>query len=140
MSLGLFQWRAKKVKNTTLITLLLKYSCINCATNLHISFWGATKYHSFFVTTQSPGSHILPQRSFNPQKVAMWLQGSSTIVSCITFHIWKSVDCFFFSNKVYRGILRNYYVLKKTLKCLCTLYLKNNNLQIFLNEKLCMKL
>ena len=45
----------------------------------------------------------------------------SAIVSCITFHIWKSVDCYF-SNKVYRGILRNSYVLTKTLKCLCTLY------------------
>ena len=33
-----------------------------------------------------------------------------------------------------------YYVLTKTLKCLCTLYLKNSNLQIFIHEKLCMKL
>ena len=63
----------------------------------------------------------------------------SAIVSCITFHIWKSVDCYF-SNKVYRDILRNSYVLTKTLKCLCTLYLKNSNLQIFIHEKLCMKL
>ena len=63
----------------------------------------------------------------------------SAVVSCITFHIWKSVDCYF-SNKVYRDILRNSYVLTKTLKCLCTLYLKNSNLQIFVHEKLCMKL
>jgi hypothetical protein len=63
----------------------------------------------------------------------------SDIVSCITFHIWKSVDCYF-SNKVYRDILRNSYVLTKTLNCLCTLYLKNSNLQIFIHEKLCMKL
>ena len=63
----------------------------------------------------------------------------SAIVSCITLHIWKSVDCYF-SNKVYRDILRNSYVPTKTLKCLCTLYLKNSNLQIFIHEKLCMKL
>ena len=41
---------------------------------------------------------------------------------------------------MYRDILRNFYVLTKTLKCLCTLYLKNSNLQIFIHEKLCMKL
>ena len=46
----------------------------------------------------------------------------SAIVSCITLHIWKSADCYF-SNKVYRDILRNSYVPTKTLKCLCTLYL-----------------
>ena len=57
----------------------------------------------------------------------------SAIVSCITFHVWKSVDCYF-SNKVYRDILRNSYVPTKTLKCLCTLYLKNSNLQIFMHE------
>ena len=63
----------------------------------------------------------------------------SAIVSCITFHVWKSVDCYF-SNKVYKDILRNSYVLRKTLKCLCTLYLKNSNLQNFIHEKICMKL
>ena len=41
---------------------------------------------------------------------------------------------------MYKDILRNSYVLTKTLKCLCTLYLKNSNLQIFIHEKLCMKL
>ena len=63
----------------------------------------------------------LAQRSFNPQKVAMWHEffHYSAIVSCITLYIWKSVDCYF-SNKVYRDILRNFYVLTKTLKC--TLY------------------
>ena len=30
--------------------------------------------------------------------------------------------------------------LQKPLKCLCTLYLKNSSLQIFIHEKLCMKL
>ena len=81
----------------------------------------------------------------NPQKYQCDSMGlhkffhHSAIVLCITFHIWKSVDCYF-SNKVYRDILRNSYVLTKTLKCLCTLYLKNSNLQIFIHEKLCMKL
>ena len=81
-----------------------------------------------------------------PSKVSMWLHRftqvffyHSAIVLCITFHVWKSVDCKF-SNKVYRDILRNSYVLTKILTCLCTLYLKNSNLQIFINEKLCMKL
>ena len=63
----------------------------------------------------------------NPQKYQCDSMGlhkffhHSAIVSCITFHVWKSVDCYF-SNKVYRDILRNSYVLTKTLNCLCSLY------------------
>ena len=63
----------------------------------------------------------------------------SAIISCITFHLWKSVDCYFL-NKVYRDILRFLYVLAKTLKYLCTLFKKKQNLQIFIYETLCMKL
>ena len=63
----------------------------------------------------------------------------SATISCITFHLWKSVDCYFL-NKVYRDILRFLQVHTKSLKYLCTLNLKNSNLQIFKNEILCMKL
>ena len=47
----------------------------------------------------------------NPQKYQCDSMGlheffyHSAVVSCITFHVWKSVDCYF-SNKVYRDILR----------------------------------
>ena len=41
---------------------------------------------------------------------------------------------------VVQGHFKVFYVLAKTSKCLCTLYLKKRNLQIFINEKLCMKL
>ena len=57
----------------------------------------------------------LPQWSLsvlsNPQKYQCDSMGlheffhHSAIVSCITFHVWKSVDCYF-SNKVFRDILR----------------------------------
>ena len=55
----------------------------------------------------------IPQRAFNPQKISRWEHGSkwvfyhSSIFSCITFHVWKSIDsgvCFL--NKVYRDIFR----------------------------------
>ena len=81
----------------------------------------------------------------NPQKYqcdSMGLQEvfhHSAIVLCITFHVWKSIDCYF-SNKVYRDNLRFLLVHRNSLKCLCTLYLKNSNLQIFIHEKLCIKL
>ena len=114
------------------------------------------KFDSFFKkpnSTQPKGKSSskseIPQWSLsvlsNPQKYQCDSMGlheffhHSAIVSCITFHIWKSVDCYF-SNKVYRDILRNSYVLRKTLKCICTLYMKKWNLQIFIYEKLCMKL
>ena len=90
---------------------------------------------SFFlmVRVQNANHYTIAQWSLsvlsNPQKYQCDSMGlheffhHSAIVSCITFHVWKSVD-FYFSNKVYRDISRNSYVLTKTLKCLCTLYLK----------------
>ena len=48
----------------------------------------------------------------------------SAIVSCITFHIWKSVDSLFI-NKAYRDIFRFLDVHTSSFKCLCRPIYKN---------------
>ena len=83
-----------------------------------------TKNSIFYLTkfeVQSQARKI-SQRSFNPQKVSMWLHGVhkffhySAIASCITFHIWKSVDCYI-SNKVYKDIFyKEFLCTYKNLK------------------------
>ena len=71
----------------------------HCANSHPSTFWN---YLTFKVSL----------RAFNPEKIhgdsiGVYRQffHHSAIISCITFHIWKSVDCYFF-NKMYRDILR----------------------------------
>ena len=124
---------------TRLEKYLLPHKTKDCTGHLIEIFWKKNQTRSFNRdSTYHRGFSTLKKYQCDSSGLHKFFH-HPTIVLRITFHIWKSVD-YYFSNKVYRDILRNCYVLTIASKCLCTLFLKNSNLQIFIHEKLRMKL